>query len=160
METNQELMGRLAQAQDALAREVENDPKAMGEAKQSAEMIFSLARSAYSVGNYPQAEKLFFAMLFFAPSDLRAWLGYGGACESQEKWREALDGYAGAVGIAPDDPVAPFRAGNCFMALGLAENARLAFNLAVDAGDKVQGDPEKVPYARRAKSMLTMLDRA
>ena len=125
--------------------------------KEALEGIYSLAHSAYGVENYAEAESLFMGMIMFAASDSRGWLGYAGACEAQKKWAQAVEGYAGALDLLPGDPVAPYRAGVCLMAMDAPEEARQAFATAVGFKDAVKDDPKRLPYVSRAESMLRLL---
>lgn len=160
-DTGKKSGGNLAKAKDALAAKMRSegmDPAASIMPREMLEGMYTMAHAAYSVENYVQAESLFMGMILFSPGDLRGWLGYGGACEAQKKWPQAIEGFAGALNLAPDDPVAPYRAGICMMALELRDEARGAFRLAAGARDKVADDPARLPYVQRAESMLRLLD--
>ena len=122
------------------------------------ESMYSMAYAAYSVENYAEAETLFMGVIMFNASDVRAWLGYAGACEAQKKWLQGLEGYAGALGLTPEDPIPAYRAGLCCMALDDAENARKAFVTAAALKESVVGDPVRSRMAQRAESMIRLLD--
>ena len=119
--------------------------------KEALEGIYSLAHSAYGVENYAEAESLFMGMIMFAASDSRGWLGYAGACEAQKKWAQAVEGYAGALDLLPGDPVAPYRAGVCLMAMDAPEEARQAFANRRRLQGRGEGRPQTSPLcvARR-----------
>ena len=122
------------------------------------ESMFSMGCTAYSVENYAEAEILFMGVIMLNSGDVRAWLGYAGACEAQKKWMQGLEGYAGALGLTPDDPIPAYRAGLCCMAMDDAENARKAFATAAKLADSAVGDPVRSRMALRAQSMLQLLD--
>lgn len=122
------------------------------------EALYEQGRGHYAVENYDQAEKTFNALMIYKGDDVRAWLGYAGACEAQEKWNEAALGYAMAMGLVPGDPVPAYRAGICLMKLDQIERAREVFGLAAGVKESVAGDPKRLPYAQRAQSMLDMID--
>lgn len=122
------------------------------------DMVYSMAHAAYSVENYAEAEALFTGMIIFNDKDSRGWLGYAGASEAQKKWGQAIEGYGGLFSLKPDEPVAPYRAGVCFMALEDSESARSAFETAAAMRDVVQNDPSLLLYVKRAESMIHLLD--
>ena len=159
--SSQEAMDKLVAVRDKLIGDFE---KSEGAAEMAAEFgknqeaIYSLAHSAYSVENYAEAETLFMGMVLFDASDVRGWLGYAGASEAQKKWAQAIEGYAAVMHLAPDDPVAPYRAGICLMALDMRDNARAAFETALGTKEKVLNNVALLPYVQRAESMLRLLE--
>ena len=126
--------------------------------REGLEEIYAQARAAYAVEDYIQAENIFLGMALYGSQDPRGWLGYGGACEAQQKWEQAALGYGMAMALTPGDPVAAYRAGVCLMQLGKPWAARDAFDAAASTLDAMQDSPKKLPYAQRAASMLRMLD--
>ncbi len=126
--------------------------------REGLEELYAQARAAYAVEDYFQAENVFLGMTLYGPQDVRGWLGYGGACEAQQKWEQAALGYGMAMALTPGDPVAAYRSGVCLMELGKPWAARDAFEAAASTLDAMQGNPKKLPYAQRAASMLHMLD--
>jgi len=125
-------------------------PQAIGE-------MYLVARKAYAAEDYLQAEHLFQAMTLFGPADPRGWLGYGGACEAQQKWEQAALGFGMAMALTPGDPVAAFRVGVCLMALDKPEEAAVAFDAAASTIEDMRSQPKKLPYAERAATMLKMI---
>ena len=122
------------------------------------EALYEQAKGHFAVENYEQARKNFQVMTIYKGDDVRAWLGYSGACEAQEMWIEASLGFAMAMSLIPGDPVPAYRAGVCLMKMDQVEQARKVFALAAGTKKDMANDPKRLPYAQRAQSMLEMID--
>ncbi|MBF0201649.1 MAG: hypothetical protein HQK66_10120 [Desulfamplus sp.] len=120
--------------------------------------IFNDAKTAFAAEDYERSEKLFGLLFQLDGKDRNAQIGYAGSLEAQGKFQEALDIYLMQTITTPFDPVAPFRAGICFMELGQKKEAKDAFKMASACSKKMAGEPEKLIYARRADTMLKMFE--
>jgi tetratricopeptide (TPR) repeat protein len=129
---------------------------AAGLPDQDLEKLFTRARNALQVEDFPKAEELFTTLLFLNNKDTRAAMGLAGALEGQGRYEFALPLYFLVLATTPYDPVAPFRGGICFMHLGKKEEAVKFFSLAADCKDET-AHPGKLVYIEKAKGMLKAL---
>ena len=121
------------------------------------EKTFKMASTAFMAEDYKKSEELFSLLFSLDNKDRNAQIGYAGSLEAQSKFKDALNIYLMQIVTTPFDPVAPFRAGICFLELQDKKQAIQAFKMASACKKKMAKDSKKLTYAQKADTMLKML---
>jgi len=94
------------------------------------EYLYSCAHAHYEGGNYPEAEKIFAHLTLASPFEERFWLGVSSTRQMQEKYREALSGWAVLALLDEANPTPHFHAAECLLSLHERDDALKALKAA------------------------------
>jgi type III secretion system low calcium response chaperone LcrH/SycD len=100
--------------------------------KQDLEAVYHLAYNQYEQGQYAEAERTFQVLCFHDHLSPRFWLGLGAARQQLRDYPGAIMAYSMVPEIGAADPRAPLRAAECYIALGLFEEAVSGLEAALD----------------------------
>jgi type III secretion system low calcium response chaperone LcrH/SycD len=95
------------------------------------EAIYTLAYNLYQQENFENSEKIFAFLCFNNHLDLRSWMGLAATRQALKQFKLAIDAYSYAAMLKHDNPVPPFQAGLCYMALGQYDDAKNGFTATV-----------------------------
>ncbi|USE35287.1 SycD/LcrH family type III secretion system chaperone [Endozoicomonas sp. SCSIO W0465] len=118
------------------------------------EAIYSVAYNLYQGGKYEEAKKVFQFLCFYDHFNRKYFLGLGACQQMQKQYDSAIEIFSFATLLDSDDPRPMMYIGDCHLAKGDRENARISYETSIDwAGDspKYAGDLD------RAKNMLENL---
>ncbi len=99
--------------------------------KRKRTLLYSLAYSFYVQGNYARAEQLFSQLLLADPWHKAAWQGLAGARQMQQKYEEAMAGWAVLIALDEAAALPHFHAAECLVSLGRWLEAKQATALAL-----------------------------
>lgn len=106
------------------------------------EEVYHLAYNQYEQGQYAEAERTFNVLCFHDHLNQRYWLGLGASRQQLKDFPGAILAYSMVAETGHANPTAPLRAAECYMALGLFEEAVSGLEAALEwAGN---GDREAV----------------
>ncbi|WP_419532979.1 SycD/LcrH family type III secretion system chaperone [Endozoicomonas sp.] len=118
------------------------------------EAIYSVAYNLYQGGKYEEAQKVFQFLCFYDHFNRKYFLGLGACQQMQKQYDNAIEIFSFATILDSDDPRPMLYIGDCHMAKGDKEKARVAYETSIEwAGDSAD-------YAQdleRAKNMLENL---
>lgn len=106
------------------------------------ELLYSIAYNEYEQGQYGDAETTFQVLCFHDHKSPRFWLGLGAARQQLKDYGGAIMAYSMLPEIGSTNPTAPLRAAECYIALGLFEEAVSGLEAALAWADN--GDREAV----------------
>ncbi len=107
------------------------------------EALYGLAYNEYEQGQYADAERTFQVLCFHDHLSARFWLGLGAARQQLKDYAGAIMAYSMVAETGNTDPLAPLRAAECYIALGLFEEAVSGLEAALDWADNA-GDRQAV----------------
>jgi type III secretion system low calcium response chaperone LcrH/SycD len=87
------------------------------------EAIYSLAYREFESGDYAGAERTFRVLCFYDHLSERFWMGLGAARQRLADYAGAIQAYSTAAQVGAGNPMAPVRAAECYIALGLYSEA-------------------------------------
>jgi type III secretion system low calcium response chaperone LcrH/SycD len=107
------------------------------------ETLYHLAYSQYRQGQYDDAEKTFRVLCFHDHLSERFWLGLGAARQMLKDYEGAILAYSMIPESGGFNPLAPLHAAECYLALGLYEEALAGLEGALEwAGNSAE--PEAI----------------
>lgn len=116
---------------------------------EGSEGLYSLAYGFYNSGQYDKAMHFFRFLTLVDPSARKQWMGLGAAYQMLKQYERALQCYAQAAALNPQDPYAHWHAAECFLAIKDYEQAKLA----LDSAEKMAS-----PSPSKYRSLLDKLD--
>nr|WP_306671610.1 SycD/LcrH family type III secretion system chaperone [Endozoicomonas sp. ONNA2] len=118
------------------------------------EAIYSVAYNLYQGGKYEEATKVFQFLCFYDHFNRKYFLGLGACQQMLKQYDSAIEIFSFATLLDSDDPRPMMYIGDCHMAKGDRENARISYETSIDwANDS----PEYAKDLARAKNMLENL---
>lgn len=118
------------------------------------ESVYSVAYNLYQNGKYAEATKVFQFLCFYDHYNAKYYLGLGGCRLMQKEYESAIDFFGFAAAMDTDDPRAMLYIGDCHLAMGDDEAAKIAYQTSADwAGSQEEFAEEK----QRAQNMLSSL---
>lgn len=103
------------------------------------ETTYAVAYNLYNSKKYEDAEKVFMFLSLMNHYEKKYFLGLGACRQVLKKNKEAIEAYIYASLLDLEDPMPPFYAASCHMAMGDKEAAIKAYDAAADlAGGKEQ----------------------
>jgi type III secretion system low calcium response chaperone LcrH/SycD len=117
------------------------------------EAIYGVAWRAYEQGEYDDAERTFRVLCLYDHLADRYWLGLGACRQARHDFEGAIQAYSALAEIGSRTPLAPLRAAECYIALGMVEEAASALDAALERAD--EGDAAAV--LQRVRLLLTAL---
>ena len=112
---------------------------AAGMGPRQLEAIYSLAYQEMEQRHYAEAEKTLRALCLVSHSSARYWMALGTCRQKMGSYEDAVYAYSMVAELGHLDPMAPLRAGECYLMLGLYEEAvsgiEAALSLAPYADD-------------------------
>jgi type III secretion system low calcium response chaperone LcrH/SycD len=106
------------------------------------EAIYHLGYNQYEQGQYVEAERTFQVLCFHDHLSPRFWFGLGAARQQLKDYAGAIMAYSMVPETGSANPLAPLRAAECYIALGLFEEAVSGLETALDWADN--GDRQAV----------------
>jgi type III secretion system low calcium response chaperone LcrH/SycD len=107
------------------------------------ETLYYLAYTQYSQGQFADAEKTFRVLCFHDHLSDRFWLGLGAARQMLKDHEGAILAYSMIPEIGSFNPLAPLHAAECYLALGLYEQALAGLDCALECAGNAE-EPEAV----------------
>ncbi|HET6467216.1 MAG TPA: SycD/LcrH family type III secretion system chaperone [Geminicoccaceae bacterium] len=117
--------------------------------------IYSLAYVQYEQSRFAEAEKTFRVLCFHDHKNPRYWLGLGAARQQLKDYEGAIAAYSMLAENGGTDPYAPLYAAECYLALGLFEEAISGLEVALDWAVHAE-DPQAV--IRHVEVLYTALE--
>jgi len=118
------------------------------------EAIYSVAYNLYQGGKYEEAQKVFQFLCFYDHFNRKYFMGLGACQQMQKSYDNAIEIFSFATILDSDDPRPMIYIGDCHLAKGDKEKAKLAYETSIEWSDKGEEYSEDV---KRAKSMLENL---
>lgn len=87
------------------------------------EVIYTLAYNQYSQQQFAEAEKTFRVLLIHDHLNQKFWMGLGATRQKLQDFEGALVAYSMIAELGGKDPRVPLHAAECFMALGMYDEA-------------------------------------
>lgn len=126
-----------------------------GISDESMEAIYAVAYHLYAAGNFKRALSLFEFLCFYDHFERKYWMALGACRQMLKQYKAAIGCYAYAAMLDVDDPQPHFNAGDCYMALGEKNPAKMAFQAVLSAANK---DQKYKTMRERAQSLLDMMN--
>lgn len=98
--------------------------------------IYDAAMSQYLSGSYTQAADFFIQLILQDPHEVKFWRGLACARQMQESYEEALRAWSIVCLLDEQSAEGHFHAAQCYVALGNANEAQKALNLAKNLKEK------------------------
>jgi type III secretion system low calcium response chaperone LcrH/SycD len=99
------------------------------------EAIYHLGYNQYEQEQYAEAERAFQVLCFHDHLSPRFWLSLGAARQQLKDYAGAIMAYSMIPETGSANPLAPLRAAECYIALGLFEEAVSGLEAALDWAD-------------------------
>jgi type III secretion system low calcium response chaperone LcrH/SycD len=123
--------------------------------EQDMRAIYSLGYVQYDQGKFDEADKTFRVLCFHDHKNPSYWLGLGAARQQLHDFEGAIAAYSMVDEVGGTDPRAPLYAAECYMALGLYEEAISGLEVAHEwAGHAAE--PDKIH--RHIEVLFTALE--
>jgi type III secretion system low calcium response chaperone LcrH/SycD len=129
------------------------DVAGLGEAEMEA--IYGLAYGQYQQGRFEDADKTFRVLCFHDHRNPRYWLGLGATRQQLKDYEGAIAAYSMLAEMGGNDPLAPLYAAECYIAVGLFDEAIDGLEAALDWAANAQ-DPQAV--IRHVEVLYTALE--
>lgn len=120
------------------------------------EAIYGLAFNFYEQGKYEEAERAFEVLCFSDHRQPRHWMGLGAARQLRKDYQGAVLAYSMVAESGGTDPMAPLHAAECYLALGMPEEAISGLEAALAWAENAK-DPAMV--IARVEVMIEALDK-
>lgn len=118
------------------------------------EAIYSVAYNLYQGGKYEEAQKVFQFLCFYDHFNRKYFMGLGACQQMMKQYDNAIEIFTFATVLDADDPRPMIYIGDCHLAKGDKEKARMSYETALEwAGDNSEYTEEK----QRAEGMLENL---
>jgi len=91
--------------------------KLRGVSPKNLDITYSYAKECYEEQDYEKALRLFQVVVFYDSSHKRAWLGAGACLENLKQYSQAIQAYACASYLDPENVTPVVQSVNCFLAL-------------------------------------------
>lgn len=118
------------------------------------ESIYAVAYNFYQSNRYDDAKQLFQLLCTYNHYESKYFLGLGAIHQAEGDYEEAANIYSAAVDIDVNNPLFPFHAGECHLALGDLERAESGFYAAsLRSGDL----PDFKELKQKAEGLLTLV---
>lgn len=118
------------------------------------EAIYSVAYNLYQGGKYEEAQKVFQFLCFYDHFNRKYYMGLGACQQMQKQYDNAIEIFSFATVLDSDDPRPMICIGDCHLAKGDKEKARMSYETSIEwAGEQSEYEED----ITRAKSMLDHL---
>ena len=118
------------------------------------ESIYAVAYNFYQSNRYDEAKQLFQLLCTYNHYESKYFLGLGAIHQAQGNYEEAANIYSAAVDIDVNNPLFPFHAGECQLAMGDLTRAESGFYAAsLRSGDM----PEYKDLKQKAEGLLALV---
>lgn len=118
------------------------------------EAIYSVAYNLYQGGKYDEAQKVFQFLCFYDHFNRKYFMGLGACQQMMKQYENAIEIFTFATVLDADDPKPMLYIGDCHLAMGDNEKAKMSYETAIEwAGNTAAFEEEK----QRAESMLENL---
>jgi type III secretion system low calcium response chaperone LcrH/SycD len=81
------------------------------------EQFYAYGFAQYDAGNWGEAADVFRVLCTRRPLETRFWFGLGATLQEAKSYLEALQAWAMAALLSPDDPFPHFHAAECYFSL-------------------------------------------
>ncbi|WP_257266465.1 SycD/LcrH family type III secretion system chaperone [Endozoicomonas sp. ONNA2] len=108
-----------------------NLAKASNISEEALEGLYELAYLKYNHGQYEKSARLFQFLCLYDQWNPRFFTGLGACQQMVNLYGEAIDTYLYATSLDANDPHPMIYVGDCYVALGQHQKARLAYQAAV-----------------------------
>ena len=115
---------------------------ANGYSEEEIEALYQVAYNLYQQQKHQDAKAMFHFLAMYEHTDVRFWLGLGGCCQRLKEFENAIVAYSCAALADATNPVYPFHACECYMAMedwGAAKKAiesiEILCNMELDSID-------------------------
>ena len=126
-----------------------------GVSRDELEAVYQVAYQLYSGGDYEKARKLFEFLCFFDHLERKYWLGMGGCRQMLKQYEPAIEAYSLAMLLDSNDPLPPFHAAECHIALGNRDAAISGLTAALEWSTE---GSEHQALRERAKALRAILE--
>jgi len=110
--------------------------------KDCMELLYQSAKEYFEKNDVLHAEKAFFFLATLDPKEYAFWVGFGHACTQLNHYKEAINAYAMANILQPDNSWPHIWAGDVFVQHKDKSHARLAFEEAL-AVEEAKTSPDQ-----------------
>ena len=125
-----------------------------GMSDEAMEAIYSVAYNLYQGGKYEEAQKVFQFLCFYDHFNRKYFMGLGACQQMMKQYEQAIEIFSFVTVLDSDDPRPLIYVGDCYIAMGEKDNARYAYETALEwAEDNGEFAEERT----RAETMLNNL---
>ncbi|MGI9275660.1 MAG: SycD/LcrH family type III secretion system chaperone [Endozoicomonas sp.] len=118
------------------------------------EAIYSVAYNLYQGGKYEEAQKVFQFLCFYDHFNRKYFMGLGACQQMMKEYENAIEVFTFATVLDTDDPRPMIYIGDCHLAMGDKEKARMSYETAIEwAGTGSDYEEDKL----RAENMIENL---
>ena len=119
------------------------------------EAIYSVAYNLYQGGKYEESQKVFQFLCFYDHFNRKYFMGLGACQQMQKQYENAIEIFTFATVLDEHDPRPMIYIGDCHLAMGDKEKARMSYEAAIEwAADTSDYEEEK----QRAADMLANME--
>ncbi|MEO1524987.1 MAG: SycD/LcrH family type III secretion system chaperone [Planctomycetota bacterium] len=126
----------------------------MGITSDEMDATYAHGISLLNLGQFDEAEDIFKLGAELDMYDERMWMGLGAARQKNGNFAGAVDAYAVAVTLTPDNPVIALRSAECLIADGRKEQAEQALHACLAFAEE---EPQHADIQSRAEALLANL---
>ena len=126
----------------------------LGITSEELDAIYAHGISLLNLSQFDEAESVFKIGADYDMYDERMWMGLGAARQKSGKYAGAVDAYAVAVTLTPDNPVIALRSAECLIADGRNQEAEQALHACLAFAEE---DPKHAQIQFRAETLLANL---
>lgn len=126
-----------------------------GMEKRHIDALYQVGYEHYAAGQYNEATLVFARLVMLDGQDKRGFLGIASIMQMKQDYKNAIVNYSVASLRDMDDPYPTFQTAECFLHLGMPDEAREALGHVL--AQTKASDPGG--YRPRAEALLTLLDR-
>ncbi|OUS27682.1 CesD/SycD/LcrH family type III secretion system chaperone [Gammaproteobacteria bacterium 45_16_T64] len=128
---------------------------AKGIDEKSIEACYGVAFNFYQSGRFSDALDVFKFLCLISPYDQKYVLGLAACRQMEKQYKEAIEAYSFAMVLDCNDPIPPFRAAECHMAMGNMQEALSGFTAAYEwsAGIEIHST-----LHGKSETMMTVLE--
>ncbi|SIO28610.1 SycD/LcrH family type III secretion system chaperone [Halodesulfovibrio marinisediminis] len=119
------------------------------------EHTYAFAYEKYMAGNYKDAFEVFKLLTLMNHLESRFWLGLAGCAQELEALDIAIEAYAMAGFLEPENPIISLFGGTCLYKVGNFEAAKLALEAGVELA--AESDQDLDAYVARAQATLEQM---
>lgn len=108
------------------------------------EALYSFGYGFYQNAKYDQSAHFFRFLTLIDGNNPNHWMGLGAALQMSKEYHHAIQCFGYAAVLNPENPLAPFHAGECFLSLGEDQNAMEVFKAAELVANKNPSKYKKI----------------
>lgn len=129
--------------------------EAMGLHEGTLDTLYSLGHQQYERGEHEDAEKTFAVLCLADHRSSRAWLGLGATRQKRGDLGGAITAYSMLAEVGGRDPRAPLHAAECYIAMGMWDEAVAGLEAALAWADEAD-EPDQV--ARHVEVLVAAIE--